>query len=622
MFFKKTDTHSKYQNNMDKGHSQYKSGQYRDALKFFEKAITFDPQSYVAWNWKGSSLRRLGRYEEAIKCYDHAIFLDKSSYPFPHIGKGDIFFKQKLIPKALTEYNRAIKIKRHPWALNGKAHCLYETGKKDQAFRLAEEVIQMRPSFVFPDILEGDIFSDRGSYNDALKRYDKALSLTHLDSTEIQDSLNHKKLNCRIYVAPDQVDIAHFMHLLSTGTNQERADASDSLDRCVKNNLAGQIIRQRPFSLFERSLQDPVPDVRQNILWALGNLACNSYSHEVAESEILCRLVDCLHDPSEDVRSAAAWSLAVLAESGQGIHVAETGMVSPCIRLLDDPNAEVREMAAFALDKVSFYASPEPLVRENGIVALARHIMDGETSVREKNLWALWSVASRGYSNSLCEIDMLITDLKLCAQSRNPEIRKAAISIIGELSTVTDKSFLENKDLERILITGIGSKRNRVRGASVWAIGRWVDAGLSKTFTRNGAKDLLKTCYNDQHKVHVFYHNEKNWKQRSIGGIAGDVLKKFDSSRPVPTQSSKSDYQTAYFIAKGYVDELHRNELQNACKSVVHLEHLVSGSILSDVQKQRGILEYYLKQEIEGIPEEFENMAEISKEMILVKTME
>ncbi len=607
---------------MDNGHSQYKSGQYHNALTFFEKALQLDFQSYRAWNWKGSSLRRLGRYEEALQCYDHAITLDKSSYPFPHIGKGDIFFKQKLIPKALTEYNRAIKIKRHPWALNGKAQCLYEAGKKDQASSLAKEAIKLRPSYLYPYILQGNIFFDRGSYRDALKMYEKALSLTNPDATYNRNLLNHKILNCRIYVAPDQVDIAHLLHLLSAGTNQERTDASDSLDRCAKNNLAAQIIRQRPLSLFERSLKDPVSDVRRNVLLVIRNLAKGGFSYEVTDSGILNSLSDCLQDPSENVRSAALQSFGVLAESGQGIRVAETGMVGHCVGLLDDTNTEVREMAAVALDKVAFYASPEPLVHENAIVALAHHIMDAETSVQEKNLWALWSVACRGYSDSLCKVDMLITDLKICAQSKNLEICKAAISVIGELSTVTEKSFLENKDLERILLTGISSQSNRVKGASVWAVGRWVEAGHTRSLTPNVVKDKLRNCREDRNKVHVFYHSEQQWKQRSIGGIAGDVLKKFDTSSPTPLPSSKSDYQTAYFIAKGYVDELHRNELQNARKSVVHLEQLVSASILADVQKQRGYLEFYLQQGIEDVSEELVNMAEKSKEMIHAKAME
>lgn len=212
-------------------------------------------------------------------------------------------------------------------------------------------------------------------------------------------------------------------------------------------------------------------------------------------------------------------------------------------------------------------------------------------------------------------------DLKLCAQSKNLEIRKAAISIIGELSTVAEKSFLENKDLERILLTGIGSRSNRVRGASVWAAGRWADEGLIKSLIQNGVKEKLRNCRDDYHRVHVFYHDEQRWKERSVGGIAGDVLKKFDRSRPILSPPCKSDYRTAYFITKSFVEQLHQSELQEARKTVIHLEEFVCGSILETVQNQRDYLDLCLHDGIDEISDEFVNEAELLKETVLCKVM-
>ena len=609
--------------------------QFRDALNSFEIALEYEPESKWAWSWKGDALRRLGQFEEALRCYDRSISLDTSyRYIFPYIGKGDIYCEQKLFSLALSEYDKAIRIKNHPWALNGKAQCLYETGIKDQALRLAEEVIWMRPSYVFSHILVGDILFDRGSYNEAIPKYEKALSLLYPDATDLRSSLNNKIQHCQENISPSQKndsspkvsgresDIPTLMHLLSSGRDQERADASYNLDLCIKEKVAANIMGYGPLFLLEKSLDDRVSVVRRNVLWILGNLALGGYSYEVAESGILNHVASHLQDTSEDVRSAAAWSLAVIAESGQGMHVAETGMIGPCIKLLDDTNTEVREMAAFALDKVAFYAGPEPLVRENAVVALASHIMDAETSVREKTLWALWSVASGGYSNNLCETGMLITTLKQCAQSDNLEVRKAAISIIGELSTATDKSFLANRNLEQILLTGISSQSNRVRGASVWAVGKWVDAGLSQSLIQNGVKDKLRNCCDDQHQVHVFSHSERRWEKRSIGGIAEGVLKKFNASCSTPVMSHKSDYREAYSHAREFVMHLKGKKLLEARITIVHLETCVSGPILTEVQKQRDNLDYYLQNDIDEISDKYLKDAVILQEMILAKAME
>lgn len=199
----KEDAHSKYSDYLNKGKSQYKSGKFSAALKSFDKALNYKPKSKRAWSWKGNTLRKLDRGEEALLCYDLAISLDRShSYIHPHIGKGDIYREQKLYSLALSEYDRAISVERHPRALNGKALCLYETGKKDQAFRLAEEVIRLNPSFVFSHILAGDILFDRGSYDEALSEYNKALALVHPGSPNILTSLNRKIRHCQVNGRP------------------------------------------------------------------------------------------------------------------------------------------------------------------------------------------------------------------------------------------------------------------------------------------------------------------------------------------------------------------------------------------------------------------------------------
>ena len=149
----KNHTPSKHKDYLDIGKKQYQKGHFHDALNSFEKNLKFHPKSHRAWNWKGNTLRKLDRYEEALSCYDQAISFDLfNSYVFPYIGKGDVYREKKQYASALLEYNKAIKIQKHPYALNGKAQCLYEIGKKDHAFQLAEEVIQMRPSLLFPYI--------------------------------------------------------------------------------------------------------------------------------------------------------------------------------------------------------------------------------------------------------------------------------------------------------------------------------------------------------------------------------------------------------------------------------------------------------------------------------------
>ena len=52
------------------------SGNYNDALSFFDQALSDDPTNADLWNYKGIALRSLGRYDEASDCYNKSLELD------------------------------------------------------------------------------------------------------------------------------------------------------------------------------------------------------------------------------------------------------------------------------------------------------------------------------------------------------------------------------------------------------------------------------------------------------------------------------------------------------------------------------------------------------------------
>jgi tetratricopeptide (TPR) repeat protein len=46
-----------------------------NALNCFDKALAINPESYIAWTYKGSINKKMGYSDEALKCYDRAIGL-------------------------------------------------------------------------------------------------------------------------------------------------------------------------------------------------------------------------------------------------------------------------------------------------------------------------------------------------------------------------------------------------------------------------------------------------------------------------------------------------------------------------------------------------------------------
>jgi len=60
----------------NKGVDLYNLGKYEEAIEWYNKAITIDPNFLKALINKGLALQNLGKYQEAIDCYDKVLVLD------------------------------------------------------------------------------------------------------------------------------------------------------------------------------------------------------------------------------------------------------------------------------------------------------------------------------------------------------------------------------------------------------------------------------------------------------------------------------------------------------------------------------------------------------------------
>ena len=52
------------------------SGNYNNALSFFDQALSLEPTNPDFWNLKGMALRSLGRYDEATDCYNKSLEIE------------------------------------------------------------------------------------------------------------------------------------------------------------------------------------------------------------------------------------------------------------------------------------------------------------------------------------------------------------------------------------------------------------------------------------------------------------------------------------------------------------------------------------------------------------------
>ena len=150
-----------------------------------------------------------------------------------------------------------------------------------------------------------------------------------------------------------------------------------------------------------------------------------------------------------------------------------------------------------------------------------------------------------------------------------------------------------------------------------------------------GVKEAVRNNLDDRTMVHVFNHSEHRWKERSIGWIADDVLKrivtppKLIPSKPdipeiiaVPADqgSPRPDYRTAYFVAQNLVEHLRQGDLLEARKSALHLEEFVCGDNLEELQQIKERLHFCSDEGIDEV-ESLADDVELLKEDILREAM-
>lgn len=57
----------------DEGVFFFCTGKYEEAIACYDKIISINPSSMIAFGYKGLALQKLRRHQEAIQCYEKAL---------------------------------------------------------------------------------------------------------------------------------------------------------------------------------------------------------------------------------------------------------------------------------------------------------------------------------------------------------------------------------------------------------------------------------------------------------------------------------------------------------------------------------------------------------------------
>lgn len=286
------------------GNIHFYREQYEDALKDFERAISFDQTNASAYIGQGEALNQLTsihpfpvdeRYEKALAAFGQAISLDKTNAR-AYVGKGralfninapileekegsqiwealeqaisldpknadayivqgDAFTAIERYEKAISAYEKAIEVSTffNRYASNGMGDALYSLGRYTEAIDIYDRVIQEVPDLAYAYNRKGNSLYNLELYEEALAAYEKAISLNYSEVT-----IYTQKGKTLYYLNRYQEALIAYERVIQLGKNYQQTDAYKGKGEVL------QSLAQEAFT--KADVQDPfLPDYPEEI---------------------------------------------------------------------------------------------------------------------------------------------------------------------------------------------------------------------------------------------------------------------------------------------------------------------------------------------------------------------
>ena len=139
------------------------------------------------------SLSNLGKYEDAIKCYDKSLEIKSINPILILVNKSGILFSKDAANKWLAKisafsnldievileiYEKLLENSpNNAYAWTWKGNILSNLGKYEDAIKCYDKSLEINPNYALAQTNRGNAFSNLGKYEDAIKCYDKSLEI-------------------------------------------------------------------------------------------------------------------------------------------------------------------------------------------------------------------------------------------------------------------------------------------------------------------------------------------------------------------------------------------------------------------------------------------------------------
>ena len=162
------------------GKRYFDSGQYDQAVVYYQQAIRSRPTFALAYVQLGDAYLQMGKYDEAENLYKKAKGLDDESGA--SCGLGRVYWKTGRSQEAEKEFKRAMHLDPNDsCAYSYAGRMYYDQGKYSEAIDALEREVKLAPNqagYVFL----GDSRVNKGHFKEAIEAYKQALEFNQNDA--------------------------------------------------------------------------------------------------------------------------------------------------------------------------------------------------------------------------------------------------------------------------------------------------------------------------------------------------------------------------------------------------------------------------------------------------------
>jgi tetratricopeptide (TPR) repeat protein len=154
---------------------------YQRAVQMFEAALRLDNSLPQAMIDQGVAYQRLNQFPLALAMFSKAervIKDDPDMLAAVHVNRGQVFYKQQNLPKAIAEYEQAAHIDpQHALAYNNWCDALITQGRVSEARPICQQAIDADPQFAMGYATFGELLSKQGQLTEAYAMFRRATEL-------------------------------------------------------------------------------------------------------------------------------------------------------------------------------------------------------------------------------------------------------------------------------------------------------------------------------------------------------------------------------------------------------------------------------------------------------------